>query len=76
MADRLDLLNLSKFISGMGTGVSENLGDEEALRDYASQLWSVGEELGEAVRERREIDWDSLNDSIGTDIIENVEVYP
>jgi hypothetical protein len=74
--ERIDGLNLAHFLSGMADGVieqAETLPEDhpvaEALRDYFSQLVSVSEALSEFAADGRPLDWDDLDDKIGTEVI-------
>lgn len=73
--------NLSYFLNTIGDAVmdqaahieeaggSEHENEALALRDYASQLWAVGDACDDDER----IDWSRLVDKIGIDLIEDEE---
>jgi hypothetical protein len=75
--DRLDHINLAKFCSEIAEQVAfqagqlseENEAEAGALADYVSQLWAVENELREAAKQNRPLDWEALSASIGTDVI-------
>jgi len=88
--DTLDLLNLSRFCSGMATGLSEaidglplDLEDKEndmyalALNDYFSQLVEMASYLRECAIKRQPLDFSHhshIDQLTGTDFIDTRDI--